>query len=368
MTTWSPIAYLPNVSVGDPIEGEILALVSPGDGRVRAICAHLPLLDDLLSRFTDAFGAQQEPAVLIGRSDKLQTIKPEAILSFRDLIAMSVIPYGRSLRTVHRSGNRIAYADLFWIYPWTLSLDLQHLVTATPALSGFHVVSAFHGQSSPELSPVQIRDFDRPLFEALLRRWKRHYFGNRARWADRALFRSLNMAYQAALIPAGVATSILDLGRSIAMWAAAFEILTHPRKGKASAHTVYPLFVKLDYCNKAVGNKRYIYGTKGKSGAQKRGPLTCWICGKLFFARNQFLHGNSVSLKTIDPNKTKNGLFWLAPALYRLGLSAALNLRIEHNLPYWLSHQYDKSQSLRRKREAYECQEICERALLRILT
>src|SRR6202012_2627362 len=105
-----------------------------------------------------------------------------------------------------QNAGRIAYADSFWLYPWTLSKNNQTLTLSTPALSAFHVVQQFHGQASPELPVMQIQgnEIDTPLFDALLARWKRHYLGTRQRWTDRALFRSLNMAFQAASLPAGV--------------------------------------------------------------------------------------------------------------------------------------------------------------------
>jgi hypothetical protein len=95
------------------------------------------------------------------------------------------------------------------------------------------------------------------LFQALLSRWKRHYFGKRARWQDRALFRSLNMAFQAASLPAGVGANIFDLGRSVSLWVSAFEILSHPRVSKADLFTVYPLFERVVYCERKVGRRQY---------------------------------------------------------------------------------------------------------------
>ena len=94
--------------------------------------------------------------------------------------------------------------------------------------------------------------------------------------------------------------------------------------------------------------------------------MTCWIYGKLFQARNHFLHGNRVTIKTLSPTGTKDGLFWLAPSLYRLGLSGFLNLVVDKELPYFLSHVYDKNVPLQKKRKMYDTKHVVERALLRI--
>jgi hypothetical protein len=371
---WSPIAILPNLSASDAVEGEVVAFAGSGDARVESISRSAPKFAGLLSRFTDAFEVTLDPMVLIVRDDMKPSLTADALLSFRDLVAISVIPYSRSLNTVYRNTGRIVYSNSFWIHPWTLSTDNEHLTTRTPAFSGMHIVEAFRGQSSPELPVIQIKDFDTPLFEALLVRWKRHYFGKHARWEDRALFRSLNMAFQAASLPAGVGANIFDLGRSVSLWVSALEILSHPRIAKADLFTVYPLFEKLTYCDRKVGRRQYAAyvpkwkkdQNKKKNAKEPRRPLPCWIYGKLFQARNHVLHGNRVTIKTLSPTGTKDGLFWLAPSLYRLGLSGFMNLVVDKNLPYFLSHEYDKNVSLQKKRKMYDRQHMAERALLRI--
>jgi hypothetical protein len=371
---WSPIAILPNLAPGQSVEGGIVALANSSDPCVQAISSAVPRFADFLSRFTDAFNVGLSPVVLIARTEKLHVLTPDALLSFRDLVAMSVVPYCRSLNTVYRTTNRIAYADSFWIYPWTLSRDYEHLTTATPALTAFHVVEEFHGQSWPAMPVLPIKEFDEPLFEKLLARWKRYYFGGQQLWQDRALFRSLNMAFQAASLPAGVGANIFDLGRSVSLSVSAFEILSHPRVTKTDLFTVYPLFEKLTYCDRKVGQRRYAaYIPKGKKDQNRkkglkesRRPLPCWIYGKLYQARNHFLHGNRVTIKTLSPAGTKDGLFWLAPSLYRLGLSSFLKITVNHDLPYWLSDAYDGNPTLQKRRKAHEVQHMIERALLRI--
>jgi hypothetical protein len=215
---------------------------------------------------------------------------------------------------------------------------------------------------------MEFDDLDTPILESLLVCWRRHYFGKRRRWKDRALFRSLNMAVQAALLPAGVGTTISDLGRSISLWVSAFEILSHPRISKAGLSTVYPMLEGIAFCDRNVGRRRYAAYSPGKKKKVKepRRSLPSWIYGKLYQARNDFLHGNRVSPKTLSPKGTEDGLFWLAPSLYRLALTGFLKLSADHHLPYWLSDDYDKRPALRKKRKAYDRQSIAERALLRI--
>jgi hypothetical protein len=364
---WSPIAILPNLTAGRSIDGGVVAFAGADDPRVKAICQNAPKFAKMLGRFTDAFKARLDPVAFIARDDVLASLSADALLSFRDLVAMSVIPYSRSLNTVRGTTNRIVYSMWFWIYPWTLSNNNEELITRTPAQTGWHDVDAFYGQSSPELAPMRIKEWDAPLFEALLTCWRRHYLGTRKRWKDRALFRSLNMAFQAASFPAGVGTNIFDLGRSISLWVSALEILSHPGNAKADLLTVYPLFEKVSYYDRKVGRRQYAAylprGRKGSNVGRLRRPLPCWIYGKLYQARNHFLHGNRVSAATLSPKGSKHGLFWLAAPLYRLGLSGFLGLTIDLQLPYRLSNAHDIDPKLYVARDK---QQMNERALLRI--
>ena len=375
MNKWVPVAILPNLSGGKAIEAEVVALAPFGDLRVQAICAATPLFADLLSRFTDAFGVALEPFVLIGRDDAIPILSADALLSFRDLAAISIIPHSRSLNTVYKTTNRIVYSNSFGLYPWMLSTKNDALVASTPAFKGFHVVEQFHGQSSPELPVmcVEDRDVDIALLDALVSRWKRHYLGHRPRWKDRALFRSLNMAVQAASIPAIVPT-IFDIGRSISLWVSAFEILSHPRVEKATLLTVYDLLERLAYSELNVGRRKYsayaperLKKEMKKKGLKLRHPLPCWIYGKLYQARNHFLHGNSIPKKALSPKGTKNGLFWLAPSLYRLALTGFLDLSVRKKLPYRFSDAACSDPEIIKLHRARDSQNISERALLRIL-
>jgi hypothetical protein len=224
---WIPVAVLPNLYTRRTVEGEIVALAPAPDARIQAFLSAHPKFGEFLSRFTDTFHVPLDPVVLIVREEAIPKIGDTqgALLSFRDLVTLSVVPHARSHGLVYGRSDRIMYANSFWLHPWMIDNDT--LAASTPAFAGVHVVEEFHGQASPELPVMQLDELDDPLFEALLVRWKRHYLGKRQRWQDRALFRSLNMAGQAAQLPAGMGTTLYDLGRIAALWVSAFEILAH---------------------------------------------------------------------------------------------------------------------------------------------
>jgi len=361
---WIPVAVLPNLYTRRTVEGEIVAFVPPGDPRVRTFVSAHPMLGKFLARFTDTFHVPLEPVVFIVRGDAIPefTDTQGALLSFRDLVALSVVPHARSNGLVYGGADRISYANSFWLHPWMVEND--RLAASTPAFSGIHVVEEFHGQSSPELPLMQLRELDEPLFAALLARWKRHYLGKRQCWQDRALFRSLNMARQAAQLPAGKGPTLYDLGRIAALWVSAFEILAHPRVDSSGLSYVYALFERVAYLDRKVRRKKYVaYMSRGKKPWPRR-ALPCWLYGRLYQGRNAFLHGNPVSPKTLHPSDLKHSLFWLAPSLYRLAITGALNLSFPKKLQKGAAEkQIGKFVSARMDFNDYQM--IAERALLR---
>ena len=85
----------------------------------------------------------------------------------------------------------------------------------------------------------------------------------------------------------------------------------------------------------------------------------CWLYGELYRARNDFLHGNPVDDSTLRANKTGQRLFLLAPLLYRMALTAFLQMRVPKATP-----ENDLAAVRKYTRDA-EPQFVIERALLR---
>ncbi len=362
--TWLPAAILPNISVYEAIDGEVIALVPPTDPRIQTYCVTHSAFTTFLSRFTDAFRVPIDPAVLIVREDALAKIGHfEALASFRDLLALSVIPYGRAMSVVYPNSWRVRYSTSFWLYPWMLAKDGEDIVARTLAMTALHTVHEFHGQSSPELPHMCLSDLDSPLLESLLLRWERTYLGKRQRWVDRALFRSLNMAMQAAQLPD---VTLYDLGRSAALWVSAFEILAHPRTEDTGLRSVYSLFEKVAYQDRNVRRSQYCaYAGRRKSkGPVVRRPLPCWLYGRLYEARNKFLHGSPVHAALLHPPSSTASLFWLAAPLYRLALTGFLGLSFTRRVTSPSTDQHVGKQ-IAAEIAFDHFQSVAERALLR---
>lgn len=363
-----PIWVMPNLRLKEPIEGKKAALVSFTDPRIVALAKKHKLFNSYMSRFTDAFGVRQQPAVLLAKKSKAKkaVIRVEAMASFRDLVALSVIPHSRALMLVYKNSNgRILYSNSFWLHPWMIDRNYEWLVTNSMASLGLHQVKKFKGQATPEIFSEELNPYeiDTALLTRLIDRWHDRYFRPNPSWSDRALFRSLNMANIACQLPSIVDTTMFDIGRTLSLWVSAFEILVHPGVGESNLAAVYARLDKVAYVERDMNRKWY---RAYDPAIKKRIPATLprYIYNALYNRRNAFLHGNPVTPASLKIKGTKASLLHLAPPLYRLALTSFLDLRFAEQPPpssdvkAFIEHHSRKS-------EFYGYQQMNERALLR---
>jgi hypothetical protein len=326
VAVWLPMFALPNIEVKRPVEVDGFALASIHDARVRELAEANPNFSEFLNRFTTEFGKRIVPSVFICRDDAPMTYRGiDAIAGFRDAIAMSVIP--QSWATVLRFGTTmgIKYSDYFAVYPWMLDKNFEHLITSTLNMLGFHQVSELRAQSTAALSPefFDHGPLDEPLLAGLLARWQRSFSTTVPPQDDIKLFRSLNMANAAALLPAGADATMLDIGRSVALWSSAFEILA-PAKREAYLE-VYALLDKNTWHYTPC--KELNYQAYGFAKEQTLRNLPCWLFGAINHARNDYLHGNPIDRDRLIVAPAKRPLHYYAPILYRQALAAFIELQ-----------------------------------------
>ena len=329
---WTPFFVLPNVELQNPIECGIVALVPGHDQRVVSLKCAQPMFRGFLSRFTDSFGEKFEPAVLLLREDAPQNfLKMEALAGFRDLTAISVVAFHRARELRRPRGRRVLFGDAFAIYPWMVDKRYEGLIGRTPDFLGYHEVAMFKGQSSASVSrkSLDTSDVDRPLLPALLDRWRSRYEAVKPAWKDIALFRSLNMAYHASLMPAGTDPTLYDVGRLISLWVSAFEILVHPGgNDRVNCDKVVEQIEKTGWESEAMKELAYeVYDFKSKT--MKKRTLASWIYRQIYDCRNNFLHGNPVDDDDIRLPGTQWTVFEYAAPLYRLALAAFLPLTFD---------------------------------------
>ena len=190
---WIPCLVLTNIQTQERIGNEVISLAPADDPEIVKLRKTHQEFDEFLSRFTDAFGVAINPSVIIVRDGSpMLFFQVDAIASFRDLIAASVIPLQRALEIARPRGHRIYYSDLFAVYPWMIDKSFEDIYAITPAISAVHDISKFRGQSDPNVSSMILSqsDIDTPLFDALLERWIFRYGNPEPGWKDIAIFRS----------------------------------------------------------------------------------------------------------------------------------------------------------------------------------
>lgn len=332
MDEWTPILVLPNLDMRTMIACEFAAIVSPEDPRVEQLRKDHPTLTNFLGKFSGQFRKQYRPALLILRSDAPDTCRSaEAITAFRDLVSLSTIPLARAKRLRYDRGSPLVYSTAFHFYPWMLDRRYEDLIMTNPASLSVHLLREFKGQSFPEQSQTSLmeRDIDIPLANALLERWVARFPKASTVWSDRALFRSLNMANDAARIPALVASTFYDVGRTLALWVSAFEIAAHPGgEGQSNFTTVVAKIEKVKWLDPTLAAASHNVVT-GKKATQR--PLATWIYKKIYDLRNDYLHGNEVVGPALMLNN--KAIIDFAACLYRLVLTGFLDLEFNQPMP-----------------------------------
>lgn len=324
MTDWIPMFAMPNITMMESIESDSVVLTSISDHRVQAVAEEYPSFATYYRSFKDEFGKAVAPAFIICHKDtppKYRTA--EALASFRDLISISIIPinWARAIRYKRQFG--IFFADSFSVYPWMLDRNYELLITSTVAQLGTHDVNRLHGQSKPGLPIFSIdrASIDTPLLQALLTRWHQCYSSANPRSDDIALFRSLNMANAAALMPGGIDLTYYDVGRSLSLWVSALEILVPA--AERSYQNIYDLLKRADWQEQEAKTALQAYDGRTRRSDQ---PYYCWLYGEIYHARNDFLHGNPITNERLILKESGRNLHDYPALLYRMALSAYLPL------------------------------------------
>lgn len=320
-----PVAVLPNISISENIETNFSALVPVHDIRVRNLCSAHPTFNKFLSKFTDVFGRKIAPSVFLFKPT-IEHPRPtfDAVASFRDMAYICTIPCNQASLIEHENPHRPLWSDYFNFHPWMLDRDYEYLIGNSPAFTGLDKLDGFRGQSSPNLFAMSSGVTDKPLLNALTRKWEDHYFVNHQDKAEARLFRSLNMAFRAGEMPSGMQVNAYDAGRLIALWVSAFEILAHPEKGSVSSRVVRELISKTEWLYKAAAEPVFekTYG----NGANVKLNISAWMLEELYRLRNDFMHGNIIDDKALNIEGSGRSFFNFPPLLYRLAIAAKIDL------------------------------------------
>ena len=233
---WSIFFLLPNMSLREPVGNDYIAILPHDDLVIRRICCSSPTAKVLIEGFEDQFRRKAYPAILVIHSAAPDTVRDiEAIVGYRNAFALSTIIKAYEHRLVNTFVAFPLYSDYFDLYPITISRDGNAFITSSPSVLGYDdETDKFRGQTSPNLAGSESFSAtpDNSIFKLLEKAWERRFVKARfGEWPTRALFRSLEMAYQASSLPVKNHSTIYDYGANASLWVSAFEILSHPRNG-----------------------------------------------------------------------------------------------------------------------------------------
>jgi hypothetical protein len=324
--SWLVLSILPNIDLRVAFAAQQVAIVPPTDERVVALRGAHPNLDQFLGRFTGSHGRAVNPAVmLIDDAAPVSRRSGEAMVGIRNAVAVATVVRQTALQLLYPRGHRILFSDPFDFYPWNLDRDFDRMMSITPASMAIHTVDDFAGQPSPG-SPVHTLDrfdLDESLLKEILEHWDAAYANALLSQWDTALFRSLNMASAAMRMPATTGATMFDYGRQCALWISAFEILAHFEFGRANLGNVFALLAKKRFHMHQLNPKRYRVTHQNRRVSVN---LPQKLYERLYRARNDFLHGNPVTISSLQIRESGRLIGHFAPLLYRFALRNFLDL------------------------------------------
>ena len=131
--------------------------------------------------------------------------------------------------------------------------------------------------------------------------------------------------------PGGSDATQYDVGRAVALWVSAFEILTYKGKGRSAKKVVLSQLGRIQW----LSAKLRVQDRQVK--IDKEETLQTNVAGEVYGhlnrVRNDFLHGNPVTTKTLKLETCRRSVLFFAAPLFRLALTAFLDLRFSETLP-----------------------------------
>ena len=325
---WKFGFLLPNISVNQAVGNDNVVLTHINDKRVQLLIQKQPSLQYLVKGFSDQYKRPVTPSILIIREEQLHTKSGiVAVIDFRNILAICCIitTWKNFLNRGQHIPPSAGFSDYFDIYPIQPHKFNEYLITLSPAVRGLDSAKDFSGQTKPEIvGQVYDPKYEPIMFQALMNEWEDQHINHKSsNWRKTALFRSLQIAYQACAMPISNYETIYDYGSSLALWVSAFEILAHPQTGKVQRSDVLSLLADIPLRSNKLTNRLYTISL-GKNKCRVNLPQKLY--SQIYDSRNNFLHGEPVKIKNLFPwGKTgRYGLHFFIPLIYNLALISHL--------------------------------------------
>jgi hypothetical protein len=332
--SWDLVFLLPNLDppLSTPFQSDGYVMCSGRDARLRRLAdsaANRTALK-MLGRFRTARGQKYRPGCFLIRADiPVAERDAETIRAFRNLSALATLTatYAQGLEAPHAVQWRVSWSDQF-LFGYYAAGRNGSVVTLNGAARGLdHAIPSMQPDAQFGDPTKWSLDVDQPLLERLLSCWRRCYLQRMHRGKLRRLFRSLEVAFHAALFPADGLTSINDVGTRIALWVSALEILCHPG-GSVNKREVQQWLAAAPFSSKEMTRLRYTISFQKK---KLRATLPEALYDDVYWARNQFLHGMPVKGRMLHYRQSTAfaHLTHIAPVLFNVALLTFLQrLRI----------------------------------------
>lgn len=343
--TWHFIHVVPNLVLppkdkaqppfgwpdGIDLGSDELAIVAGTDTRILEARASTPAVEQILSSFRDQYGNPYSPAVLIATDAavKAKWFSEEAVVAFRNAIALAVLLKGRAAAARGVGGMSPTWSDTFDFHPAQLSVS-SRMVLNTPAITAGVSVNAHLNLTPSPYVPLEGQHIwpDEYLYRALGLEWKRRFasLAGNDQFA-RSLFRSLEVAYTACAVGAKNEQSIHDYGLQVALWVSAIEILAWPTGKNAGLEEVLALLRRAPL-DPSLANRVYQAKFRKREKPRRLNAIERSY-SYLYKARNSFLHGNPVSAAMLftKGKKVSSPTPRIAAVVYRAALAAYLDDR-----------------------------------------
>src|SRR5438876_9778967 len=130
---------------------------------------------------------------------------------------------------------------------------------------------------------------DDQLHRRLMTAWRAAFVRQQFGWRARRLFRSLEIAFQAAGLPDENLGTAHDYGTHLALWVSAFEVLVRPYRGRSELRGVLDFLGRARFYRPSLSRRRY----SARIGGQRLAlNFAQRLYVQIYNARNAFLHGN----------------------------------------------------------------------------
>lgn len=362
---WEFVLALPNLrlpptrDLGDnnrspntiDLGSDVVCLMGGEDHAVLEARRATPQLEQILGSFRDELGTAYVPAALFVRKSaprRLRTSAP-AFNDFRNAVAISMILPARCAAVRGSGSLSPIWSDTFDFHPAQINPN-GRVILQSPALLNVVDDDPLHLTASPAIPVFSYALYaDSYLYRCFGREWRRRYATPaRDDRFSRSLFRSLEVAYHAASVGVKTFGSTTEFGTHIALWVSAIEILAWPARRHADLPSI------LDFLERAPSDRilkrRRFRLNVNKKRRSMNAIQRCYYL--LYKARNQFLHGNPVSNRTLV-GRTRGkrvGLLRLAALVYRYALISYLGGRYARagmgtrGIGRWVLEEVDSNQ------------------------